>query len=462
MTSLCRACLLAVMSVALVTLATAQTSRPVTPPPTRPAPPVTVAPAVPVPPSTRPVPSTPAVPNAASRVAPPAPGVPPAIATPELRRTLPLTTESTGSPNRVAHLQAAQQAGALIAVLRQRGLTAKVTVLSFLGGALVSFSVPGDVNETELLGDLPDLFPGLLIAPNDRLAPADATDADDPRGYGRRLVGWPSHLARCARNARLGMVDTGIDLGHPAFAGHAISQRWLVRESGDPTLLRHGTAIAGLLVGNAPIQAIEGLAPGGVLLSAAVFDLDGDGTPSASVENTVIAIDWLGSENVDVINLSIAGPSNAVLERGIALAGRTGLPMVAAAGNEGSNGSRAYPAASPEVLAVTALDQRLKPYRHATHGAYIDVAAPGVDIWTAAMNGGGAYRSGTSIATPFVAVMVGALRVANPAANAEAIYAALRTAAEDLGSKGHDSVFGWGLAHMPDAVDCGEPATDDP
>ena len=397
------------------------------------------------------------------RVAPPVPTTPPVrivptvpqVNVPEIRPRDLVTPETVLVRNRVAHLQAAQQAGSMVAVLRQRGVVATTTPLGFLGGALVSFSLPEGADETALLSDLADLFPGIVIAPNDTLIPAEKPEADDPRVYGRHLVGWPDRSASCARRARLGMVDTGVDLEHPAFADHAIAQRWFVNESTDPQLLRHGTAIAALLVGEAPEQAIEGLAPGAVLLSAAVFIRDADGNLSASVENTVIAIDWLGGEAVDVINLSIAGRSNAVLQRGVSLAGEAGMPMVAAAGNEGQGGPRAYPAASPEVLAVTALDQRRRPYRHATHGAYIDVAAPGVDVWTAASTGGGAFRSGTSVATPFVSAMVGALRVANPAVAAETIYATLRTAAEDLGPAGHDPVFGWGLAHMPSGAACG-------
>jgi len=397
------------------------------------------------------------------RVAPPVPATPPVrivptlpqVNVPEIRPRDLVTPETVLVRNRVAHLEAAQQAGSMVALLRQRGLVATATPLGFLGGALVSFSIPEGADEAALLGDLSDLFPGIVIAPNDALLPAEKPGAGDPRAYGRHLVGWPDRSTGCARRVRLGMVDSGIDLDHPAFADHAIAQRWLVDESTDPNLLRHGTAIAALLVGEAPEQAIEGLAPGAVLLSAAVFIRDADGNLSASVENTVIAIDWLGGEAVDVINLSIAGRSNTVLQRGVSLAGQAGLPMVAAAGNEGRDGPRAYPAASQEVLAVTALDQRRRPYRYATQGAYIDVAAPGVDVWTAASSGGGAFRSGTSVATPFVSVMVGALRVANPAVEAKTIYATLRTSAEDLGPAGHDPVFGWGLARMPNAAACG-------
>src|SRR3546814_9491455 len=80
-----------------------------------------------------------------------------------------------------------------------------------------------------------------------------------------------------------------------------------------------------------------------------------------------------------------------------------GMRLVAAAGNEGPHAAPVFPAGYPSVLAVTAVDASLQPYRHANRGDYIDLAAPGVDVWSARRGQGGRYNSGTSFAAPFVA-----------------------------------------------------------
>jgi subtilisin family serine protease len=120
------------------------------------------------------------------------------------------------------------------------------------------------------------------------------------------------------------------------------------------------------------------------------------------------------------------------------------LPVVAAAGNGGPGAAPAYPAAYPSVLAVTAVDQRLRLYRYANRGDYLQLAAPGVDIWTPTAGGSGDYRQGTSFATPYVtAVVVGLLsRERLPLAT---LTQRLANNARDLGAPGRDPLYGWGL-----------------
>ena len=87
---------------------------------------------------------------------------------------------------------------------------------------------------------------------------------------------------------------------------------------------------------------------------------------------------------------------------------------VAAAGNNGPGAEPSYPAAYPGVIAVTAVDQNLNVYRRATQGAYVDLAAPGVNIWTASLKGSGALKTGTSDAVPFVSAATSLLLASNP------------------------------------------------
>jgi minor extracellular protease Epr len=125
-------------------------------------------------------------------------------------------------------------------------------------------------------------------------------------------------------------------------------------------------------------------------------------------------LDWLLAQQPAVINVSVAGPDNAVLHETIRRVTSHGVPVVAAAGNLGPDGPPQYPAAYQEAIAVTAVDHLGKVYVRANRGDYIDVAAPGVHIWSAGADGRGKFVDGTSFAAPFVSAEVALLRVAEP------------------------------------------------
>ena len=110
----------------------------------------------------------------------------------------------------------------------------------------------------------------------------------------------------------------------------------------------------------------------------------------------------------------------------------------------GQEGNKpAYPAAYKRVFAVTALNEKKLVYSPANQGKYIDFAAPGVKIWTA-VPGGGRFQSGTSMASPFIVVMIAQER-AKGGKSAGALRKKLKGAAVDLGKKGKDKIFGFGL-----------------
>ena len=120
------------------------------------------------------------------------------------------------------------------------------------------------------------------------------------------------------------------------------------------------------------------------------------------------------------------------------------IVVVAAAGNQGPGAEPVYPAAYPGVIAVTAVDHRLNIYRRATRGDYVDLAAPGVDIWTADSSHG-EPRSGTSYAVPFGSAAAAILRSTHPELSAAQVESKLTQSALDLGEAGWDTTYGWGL-----------------
>ncbi|PHQ70486.1 MAG: hypothetical protein COB97_04800 [Paracoccus sp.] len=123
--------------------------------------------------------------------------------------------------------------------------------------------------------------------------------------------------------------------------------------------------------------------------------------------------------------------------------------LIAAAGNTGPAAPPAYPAAYPRVVAVTAIDRRGQVYRRAARGEHIDLAAPGVDVWTAASISGARTKTGTSYAAPFVTAAAALMLQADPTIGNGRLRKRLLEGARDLGAKGRDPIFGAGLVMPP-------------
>ena len=118
----------------------------------------------------------------------------------------------------------------------------------------------------------------------------------------------------------------------------------------------HGTAIASIIAGNTTDYV--GLAPHTELFAAGVFEKDPERGEIASTISLVKALDWQLSSGVDVINISLAGPPNRLLESALNRVAQRGVLIVAAAGNGGPGAEPMYPAAYSAVVAVTAVDSR--------------------------------------------------------------------------------------------------------
>ncbi|WP_287384484.1 S8 family serine peptidase, partial [Mesorhizobium sp.] len=188
-----------------------------------------------------------------------------------------------------------------------------------------------------------------------------------------------------------------------------------------------------------------GLLPHARLIAVDAFHRGDRQDDRSDVYDLLRALDLLSVRGVQVTNMSLSGPANALLEQFVRKLSEGGMVIVAAAGNGGPKAGPAYPAAYAEVIAVTAVDRMKRPYRRAGRGEHIDLAAPGVEVWTAASVSGARPKTGTSFATPFVAAAAALMKSANSSATAADIHDALGKSAEDLGAPGKDAVFGWGL-----------------
>jgi subtilisin family serine protease len=236
---------------------------------------------------------------------------------------------------------------------------------------------------------------------------------------------------------RIGLLDTGINPRHPALDSAHIVQ-WGC--DGKPVAAAHGTAIASILVGRAP--NFRGVQPGADLYAADVYC----GQPvGGAVDSIVAALGWLVGQNVAVINVSLVGPANFLLEHTIAALSARGFVIVAAVGNDGPAAPPLYPASYPRVVGVTAVDARQHVLIEAAHGPQVMFASPGADM--AAAGGETGYNSvrGTSFASPIVAALLaGRISAPDPGQVTAAIDALSKTAI-DLGSPGRDLTYGFGL-----------------
>jgi len=239
----------------------------------------------------------------------------------------------------------------------------------------------------------------------------------------------------------IGLIDTALVKKHPALARANISERDFV-DSSNARPTAHGTAIASLLVGKE--RDHRGLLPDARLVSASVFYQGESGATGATTSALVSALDWMAAENVQVVNMSLAGPPNQVLGAMIDALSKRGMIIVAAVGNDGPSAKPLYPAAFEPVIAVTAVDRRNTVYRWANQGPQVDFAAWGVEAPVALPKGGYGQETGTSFAVPVVAAAI-AQQVARTGSSASAAVQALIARAVDLGAKGRDNTYGYGL-----------------
>lgn len=321
--------------------------------------------------------------------------------------------------------------------------------LELLDADIARFALPPGRMLEEARAEILRLAPSALLDPNHIYRASElACGAAGCAAF--EMIGWSPASLSCPAGATVGMIDTAVNTGHEALAGVEIEHFAVAGPERRPSAKVHGTAIAVLIAGRAESRT-PGLLPGARLIAADAFHADAAGQDAADVFDIARALDRLAAREARVVNLSFAGPANLVLERVVqAVLGRD-VVLVAAAGNAGPNADPLFPAAYEGVVAVTAVDRRLRAWRQAAAGGHIDFAAPGVRLWTAASVHGGRFRSGTSYAAPFVAAALAAARAADPSATGPQAVERLAAGAADLGVAGRDDAFGWGLVQAPEA-----------
>ena len=301
--------------------------------------------------------------------------------------------------------------------------------------------IPAGYSVPKAIRQLRGRFPGVEIDANHQFDPSAGVEFPDK--VARALIRWTKAPANCGKGVRIGMIDAGVDVTHPALKGQNVIFRSFHKEGRKEGPKDHGTAVAAIMVGT---PEWGGLLPGAELRAANMFEYDEEGRKVGNAIGLLKAANWLIEEKVHIINLSVAGADNKVLRRIFEKALQQKLVLVAAGGNWGRSDKPAYPAAYKGVVAVTAISDQGLIYSEANTGKYIDFAAPGVSVYTAAPGGGGRLQSGTSFATPFITALMGLEIAKGNAKTVSALDAILKKNIKDLGLPGRDDVFGWGFA----------------
>lgn len=269
---------------------------------------------------------------------------------------------------------------------------------------------------------------------------------------------------------KVAVVDTGVDLQHPDLAANIGAGIDIV--NGDGTAQDdngHGTHVAGIIAAVDNSEGVIGVANTAVIMPVKVLDRNGSGYTS----DVYAGVDWAVANGAQVINLSLGGPSPTTTgETSINNAVAAGVVVCAAAGNDGDGDPNnedppSYPGAYDAAIAVASTDPDDSVSSFSTSGPWVDLAAPGRDIystyWHRRKGGTSTYAtlSGTSMATPHVAGAA-ALVIAGGDASLDLdgdgklsvaeVRAALEDHAEDHGPCGRDNGYGNGLLDAERAV----------
>lgn len=235
---------------------------------------------------------------------------------------------------------------------------------------------------------------------------------------------------RSGAGIRVAVLDTGMDLGHPDFAGRQIFGSSFV---GQPVqdLHSHGTHCIGTACGPKSPSGLTpryGIAHKAPIFVGKVLTNSGGGT-TASV---LAGMNWAIANRCAVISMSLG--SQAPVQAAYTAAGRAALNagclIIAAAGNAASN--TGAPANSPTILSVASLDRSLTPSSFSNFGK-IEIAAPGRDVYSSEpMPRRYGFKSGTSMATPHVAGIAALWAESNPGLRGQALWNKLLAAARPL------------------------------
>ena len=269
---------------------------------------------------------------------------------------------------------------------------------------------------------------------------------------------WAWNTTKGDSSILVAVIDTGVDWNHPDLAGNydASGYDWVNMDDDPMDDSGHGTHCTGVIA--AMINNGMGIAGLAQVRVMAEKSLDQFGVGYADeLANAVI---HATNQSADIISMSWGGSyySELVYEA-LRYAYDSEVLLIASAGNEAAY-LKAYPAAYKEVVAVTATDQNDDPASFTNYGDWVEVAAPGVDIYSTVWDDSYVSKSGTSMSSAHVAGVAALIWSQFPNVTRDWIRAQLRYTADDLGDPGFDEYYGYGRINARRAVEKAPPDHD--
>ncbi|WP_311315149.1 MULTISPECIES: S8 family peptidase [unclassified Bacillus (in: firmicutes)] len=242
---------------------------------------------------------------------------------------------------------------------------------------------------------------------------------------------------------KIAILDSGINKEHPDLKGrihkefNAISPEEPVKDK-----FNHGTPIAGIIAAKDDSNGIKGISPKSEIYSVKVLNDKGEG----SVDHIIKGIEWAINEKVEIINISFGFKNhNKKLKKIVNKATSNGIIIVASSGNNYINDVD-YPAKYNNVISVGSIDQEHERVKFSPRGK-IDVVGPGRDILSTNNLNDFSIFEGTSFSTAYVTGLISLYLSEKPTIkfDQKAIIKLLKNQSLDLGIKGKDNTYGYGL-----------------
>lgn len=264
---------------------------------------------------------------------------------------------------------------------------------------------------------------------------------------------WGQGIA--GKNVKIGVIDTGVNKNSGLLPNvrtrltvtkNIARTKWNEGDIFDRVENGHGTGVAGIINAK-PLK--KGLFPYTMISVAPQATITSykykDGTQEGEVEYLVKAIQKAIKNKEQIITIS-SGLYDDIpaLHNVIKQAVAQNIVVIASVGNNGKK-KITYPAKYKEVIAVSSIDVKNKVSVFANRGTGVDFVAPGEDILTISSTGEYWEANGTSFSTPYVTGMVALLKQQYPYISPEAIKSKLRAMSKDLGAKGYDTIYGYGM-----------------
>ncbi|GAB7386729.1 hypothetical protein BSNK01_05650 [Bacillaceae bacterium] len=261
--------------------------------------------------------------------------------------------------------------------------------------------------------------------------------------------GWD--ITRGSREITIAVIDTGVDLHHPDLADRLSEGYNVLTDDDHPQDDNgHGTHVAGIIAAETNNrEGVAGITWYNRIMPIKAIGADGTGT-SFDIAKGII---WATDHGAKVINMSLGNyQPSSVLKEAVAYAYERDVVLVAATGNDDTD-QPGYPAAYPEVLAVSAIGFDGSRAEFSNYGDYVDVVAPGVDVASTYPDEQYAALSGTSMAAPHVAALAGLIRSIHPDLKNTEVMDIIRKTAIDLGDAGKDMYYGNGVIDIENALE---------